>query len=114
MVFSIQSEGDKIQSRKNVTRESFQMTTASATAIRLLGLGRKEMSQLTSKARRLGVTPERYVRALVKEDLALDHRAKTTTLLELLGPGRPVDEKALDDLVEAARTRHHRRKQKKE
>jgi len=32
------------------------------------------------------MTPERYVRELVQEDLAYDRKARTTTLMELMGP----------------------------
>ena len=67
------------------------------------------MSELTDKAKRLGVTPERYVRDLLREDLELDRKARTTPLAELIGPGRDINEPELDRLVEAARTRHHRR-----
>ena len=71
------------------------------------------MSKLASKAKRLGMTPQRYVRELVEKDLALDRKARATTLAELVGPGRDVDEAELDRLVEAARTRHHRRSTRK-
>jgi hypothetical protein len=85
------------------------------TTLQLKGLGRKAMTELAIKARRLGMSPERYLRELVREDLALDRKAKTTTLAEIMGPSREVDEAELDKLIDAARTRHHRRisKQKK-
>lgn len=60
-----------------------------------------------------GVTPEQYLRELVELDLALDRKARTTTLAELMGPGRDVDEVELDRLVEDARNRHHRRASRK-
>ncbi len=53
------------------------------------------------------MTPERYIRYLIEEDLALDRKAKTTTFSELMGPGRNVDEAELDQIVDEARTRHH-------
>jgi hypothetical protein len=81
---------------------------ASTNAIQLKGLGQKAMSELATKAARLGMSPERYLRELVKEDLALDRKARTTTLSKLMGPGRKVDEAELDALVDAARTSHHR------
>lgn len=81
--------------------------------LQLKGLGRQALAELTSKARQLGVSPERYLRELVQEDLALDRKARTTTLAELMGPGRDVDEAELDKLVDAARTRHHQRTSKK-
>ncbi|HET6248889.1 MAG TPA: hypothetical protein VFE47_14425 [Tepidisphaeraceae bacterium] len=84
------------------------MPTATAT-LQIKGLGKKAMMELVRKARDLGVSPERYIRDLVQEDLALDRKARTTSLAELMGPGREVDEDELDQLVEAARLRHHRR-----
>jgi hypothetical protein len=86
---------------------------ATATSLQVKGLGRQAISELTSKAKRLGMTPERYIKELVQEDLALDRKARTTTLSELMGPGRDIDEAELDKLVEAARTRHHRRTARK-
>jgi hypothetical protein len=82
---------------------------AITTSLTITGLGKHAMSALTDKAKRLGVTPERYVRDLLQEDLDLDRKARTTTLAELMGPGRDIDESELDRLVEAARTRHYRR-----
>jgi hypothetical protein len=84
-----------------------------ASTLQLKGLGRQVMSALTNKAKRLGMTPERYVKELVQEDLELDRKARTTTLKELMGPGRDVDEAELDKLVDVARTHHHRRTARK-
>ena len=77
------------------------------------GLRKRQFTQLATKAKRLGMTPERYVKSLVEQDLALDRRASTTRLADLVGPGRDVDETELDRLVEAARTRHHERTRRK-
>jgi hypothetical protein len=76
-------------------------------------LGKRKMAELTSKARSLGMTPHRYVRMLIEQDLALDRKARTTSFAELMGPGREVDEKELDRLVDEARTRHHQRTSKR-
>ena len=86
---------------------------ATTTSLAIKGLGKRSMSALVNKAKRLGVSPERYVRDLVQEDLELDRRARETTIDELMGPGREVDEAELDRLVEAARERHYRRTSKK-
>ena len=84
--------------------------SAMTTNLQVKGLGKHAMSELASKAKQLGITPERYVRDLVKEDLALDRKARSTSLEELMGPGTgDLDVPELDRLVEAARTRHHRR-----
>ena len=84
-----------------------------AISLRVRGLGRQKMAALRSKAKRLGMTPEAHLKHLVDEDLALDHRARTTTLAKLLGPVREVDEAELDRLVETARTRHLERSSRK-
>ena len=83
------------------------------TSFEVKGLPRKDMAELTSKAKRLGTTPERYVRDLVQEDLALDRKARTTSLSDLMGPGTEVDEAELDRIVESVRTRHHRQTTRK-
>jgi len=84
-----------------------------ATGLHIKGLGRGAMSELSSKAKRLGMTPERYVKELLQEDLALDRKAQATTLGDLMGSGRDIDEDELDKLVNAARRRHHRRTSRK-
>lgn len=77
--------------------------------LRIPPLGKQKMAALTSKARRLGMTPQRYVRQLIDQDLALDRQARTTTFAGLMGPGRAIDEREIDRIVDQARTRHHRR-----
>jgi hypothetical protein len=59
------------------------------------------------------MTPERYLKHLVEEDLAISNRAKNSAFDELLGPGREVDEKELDGLVQEARAAYHRKKSRK-
>ena len=80
-----------------------------AMTLRVRGLGKQKMAELASKARRLGLTPQEYVKRLVEEDLAIDRAARTTTVADIVGPGRPIDEEELDRLVDEARTRHHHR-----
>ena len=82
---------------------------ANGTSLQVDGLGRQAMSELARKATRLGVTPARYVRELVRADLALDRKAQATTLRRLMGPGREVDEAELDRAVDEARKRYHRK-----
>jgi hypothetical protein len=89
--------------------EGSDKMAAIPSSIHLKGLGSRAMNDLTAKAKRLGMTPDRYVKQLVEDDLALDRNAKTTSLSGLMGPGLPIDEAELDKLVDAARTRHHRR-----
>jgi hypothetical protein len=81
---------------------------ATAPTIQLRGLRVKEMTALTQKAKRLGMTPERYLRQLVQEDLALDRKVQTTSLAEIMGSSGPIDEAELDRIVDVARTRYHR------
>ena len=81
-------------------------TLAAVLAVR--GLGKQKMSELAEQAKRLGMTPERYVKHLVEENLAIAREARTRTFAELTGPGREVDETELDRLVEESKTRYHR------
>jgi len=77
----------------------------------------KSKARLKARAEQAGLTPERYVKHLVDEDLALERTAQTTSFEELLAPvreqfrqsGMTGDE--LDALVERARARYHRREQ---
>jgi hypothetical protein len=85
------------------------ITMRAPPGLHLPELGKQKLAQLASKARSLGMTPQRYVCRLIEEDLALDRKAITTTFTELMGPGRDVDEQELDRLVDEARTRHHQR-----
>jgi hypothetical protein len=81
--------------------------------LQVKGLAKRQMAAVAERAGRLGMTPERYLRHLVEEDLAISREAKTTTFAELMGPGRVVDEQELDRLVEAAKAKYHRRTSRK-
>ena len=89
------------------------MTIASTDILLVKGLGRHKLEELARKAKRLGITPAKYVRQLVEEDLAISEEARTKTFAELMGPGREVDEDEIDRLVESAKTRHHARTTRK-
>jgi hypothetical protein len=86
---------------------------ATATFLAVRGLGKRKMSELAEQAERLGMTPERYVKHLVEENLAIAREARTKTFAELSEPGRKIDEAELDKLVEESKIRHHRRATKK-
>ena len=81
--------------------------------LHLKGLGKRQIAEVAARASRLGMTPEKYLKHLVEEDLAISHEAKTTTFAELKGPERQADEEEIDRLVEAAKTKHHRRVMRK-
>ena len=81
--------------------------------LQIKGFGKQKMAAVSKRARELGMTPQRYVKHLVEEDLEISERAKTTSFEELLGPGQPSDETEIDRLVEDARTRHYQRKSRK-
>ena len=87
--------------------------TTGYVAIEVRGLGKQKMAALVERAKYLGMTPQRDLRHLVEEDLAVSERAKNSSFEELLGPGREVDESELDRLVDAARTAHHEAKGRK-
>ena len=85
------------------------MATQQAT-LQVRGLGKQKTAVLVERARRLGMTPQRYLKHLVEEDLAISSRAKNSTFEQLLGPGREVDEDELDRLVENAKVAFQPRK----
>ena len=79
----------------------------------LRGLGKQKTEKLMARAKRLGMTPRRYLKHLIEEDLAISERAKNTSFEEMLGPSRRVDEAEVDRLVEEAKAARHREKSKK-
>ncbi|HEY4329774.1 MAG TPA: hypothetical protein VGN88_08560 [Phycisphaerae bacterium] len=89
------------------------MTLAVTDSLQVKGLGRHKMEVLARKAKRLGVTPGKYVKMLVEEDLAISEEARTKTFAEIMGPGREVDEEEVDRLVERAKARHHEKMTRK-
>ena len=46
-------------------------------AIQVKGLGKRKMAAIVQRAKRLGMTPQRYLRHLVEEDLAISERARS-------------------------------------
>ena len=89
------------------------MSTISST-LHVKGLARRQVAEFSKRADRLGMTPERYLKYLVEEDLAISREAKTSSFADLMGPGREVDERELDRLVESAKAKYHRRASRKE
>lgn len=84
-----------------------------ATALQVRGLGKQKLAAMAERAKRLGMTPQKYLKHLVEEDLAVSERAKRSSFAELLGPGEVADEAEIDKLVEAARTDNHQSKSRK-
>jgi hypothetical protein len=82
-------------------------------AFRIPGLGKQKMAAVNERAKRLGMTPRRYLKHLVEEDLAISDRAKKTSFEELLGPGREVDEVEVDRLVDTAKVSYYENKRRR-
>ena len=87
--------------------------STSISAFRVTGWGKQKLAAIAGKARRLGMTPQQYVKQLVDADLELDRAAQSTSLTDLAGSRTDVDDAELDRLVEEARDRHHARVSKK-
>jgi len=83
---------------------------ATATFLRVDDLPARKMSALKRKARRVGLTPAKYLRQWIEDDLALDRKAQTTSFEELAKPFQKafegVPEEELDRLVDEARGKH--------
>ena len=89
------------------------MATTQTATFQVRGLGKRKAEKLVARAKRLGITPQGYLKHLLEEDLAISDRAKTQSFEELLGPGREVVESEVDVLVEKGKVTHHRGKSKK-
>ena len=89
------------------------MAAAQTATLAVRGLGKHKTEKLVARAKRLGMTPQSYLKHLVEEDLAVSERAKSSSFEELLGQGRKVDEAEVDRLVEEAKVAHHLDKTKK-
>ena len=67
----------------------------------------RQISAVKRRARDLGLTPQKYLRQLVEDDLAVSAKARSTSLDELAAPFREafadVSEEELDRRVKAAR-----------
>lgn len=93
------------------------MATALAT-MRVKGLPRRDVAELKAQAKRLGVSPEEYLRDIVRDRLAIARAARRKTFAELAAPMRRDFERSgmteadLDALVDRARTRYHARRTK--
>jgi len=83
--------------------------------LRVAGLAKTRLATLRRLAKESGLTAEDFARQLIEDGLSLQQRARTTPFDELLAPVRSQFKKSamteveLDIIVDAARTRHHRR-----
>jgi len=89
------------------------MATSQPATLQVRGLGKQKTAKLVARAKRLGMSPQGYLKHLLEEDLAVSERAKNSSFEELLEPGREVDEAEVDRLVEEAKVAYHRHKPKK-
>jgi hypothetical protein len=87
--------------------------SSSTTTLQVTGLGRQKAAALARKAKSMGMTPQEYLKYLVEQDLEMDRRVSETSLAEILGRGREIDEQELDRVVEIARNRYHARTARK-
>ena len=88
------------------------MPAASTTGkLEISGLSKQKMMALAAKAKRLGVSPARYVKQLVEDDLAIESDAQSMTLAQIMAPVRKgfresgMTDEELDSIVNAARSR---------
>jgi hypothetical protein len=90
------------------------MSVASST-LQISGLPKGVLNALQSQAKAAGVTAADYAKQLIEEGVSLQQQAQTKTFDELYASTQScfressMSEEELDILVDAARTRHHRR-----
>lgn len=78
--------------------------------LRIKGFTKWQMAKVLARARGNGMTPERYIKHLVEEDIATSQQAKTTRFSDLIVNKHDVDERAIDRVVERSKAKHHRHK----
>jgi hypothetical protein len=81
----------------------------SPSTLKIKGLAKRQVVEVTKRADRLGMTLERYVKHLVENDLAISREAKTKTFDEILGPSEKIDEVELDRLIDSVKARYRRK-----
>lgn len=87
--------------------------------IRVSGLAKGKLHALRAQARAAGMSAELYAKRLIEDGIQLEQQARSSTFDELYAPVQErfrksgMIEEDLDRLVDAARTRHHRRTTRK-
>jgi hypothetical protein len=83
--------------------------------LRVKILAPRQASAVKRKAERLGMSVDDYVKQLIADDLALDRKARNTSLDELALPFRKAlkgaSDSEIDRIVESARATTPRRRQ---
>ena len=78
-----------------------------ATTLQTGKLPARRLLAVKRRAQDLGLTPAEYLQQLIEDDLAINHKAKSTPIHELAAPFREalagVSEEELDRRVKAAR-----------
>jgi hypothetical protein len=89
-----------------------------ASTLEVSGLAKTQLAKLRQIAKRAGLSPESLAKELIEDGLDLRERARANSFDELLAPLRSefrksgMTEAELDKVVDAARTRHHKRSKK--
>ena len=82
---------------------------STAKELRIVDLPKRQASALKRKAEQMGLSADEYVKQLIADDLALDQKAKSTSLNELAAPFRKalkgVSEEEISQIVVKARSR---------
>src|SRR5438067_2160837 len=88
------------------------------TTLQVRNLAKKKLTELRRIAAREGVSASEYVKDLIEHHLQIAAEARTKTFAELSKPFQEafghLSEAEIDAMVDAARTRHHGRKQSKQ
>jgi hypothetical protein len=78
-----------------------------------IGLAKSEATKIAREAKRQGVTPQRYVKQLIKSNLEIARIARTQTFAQIVTAEVVADESEIDRLVDNARTQFHKLGKKK-
>jgi hypothetical protein len=90
------------------------MSSASS-ILHISGIAKAKLRALRAKAKKAGMTPEKYAKRLIEQSVSIGNRKPTTTIDELFAPVREQFRKSgmttdeFDGLIDAARTEHYKR-----
>jgi hypothetical protein len=90
---------------------------ASPATLRLPPLKKRSMSQLSAKAKRMGIDPAEYAKQLVEDGLAFAREAEQSSFAQIMNPVREaagdVDDNEIISLVRTAKADYHGRSRRK-
>jgi ABC-type uncharacterized transport system ATPase subunit len=77
-----------------------------------IDLAKSDATKIAREAKRQGVSPQRYVKQLIKSNLEITRIARTQTFAQIVPTESVADESEIDRLVETVKARLYKRTRK--